>query len=256
MSKSLETFQPKFGEAKAEWENPEISEQLLPFLFYVYALDNSRIRIILSDFHSNTWERVRTIQHLEDMRDVVGVGGSWSDFVDYLIESLSSDNVKLVLGGLLKSTSNSGATYAKLVAHKSKGMPLISLSLDKLVNSSANDAMAYLSLELFKAFKSKHNDVVEEQKRSCQLTARLAAEQEKNESLQNKLNTSAYSSKRTLSTFPISGAVDGPDTISVAEMPTAHDHQSIKGGKRAVPAYRRVKVRGAFLQDTEDTDDN
>lgn len=54
----------------------------------------------------------------------------------------------------------SGATSAKLVAHKSKGMPLISIPLSRLTNSSADDAKANLSFELFKAYKGKHNDVV------------------------------------------------------------------------------------------------
>lgn len=42
---------------------------------------------------------------------------------------------------------------AKLVAQKSKGMPRISFSLTKLTGSAAPDAMASLSLELFKAYK-------------------------------------------------------------------------------------------------------
>ncbi|RZR87996.1 hypothetical protein BHM03_00015479 [Ensete ventricosum] len=33
-------------------------------------------------------------------RDDIGVGGSWSQFVDYLKSSLSSRDVKLILGGL------------------------------------------------------------------------------------------------------------------------------------------------------------
>lgn len=30
-------------------------------------------------------------------RDIVGIGGSWSEFVDYLIASLKSPDLKLVL---------------------------------------------------------------------------------------------------------------------------------------------------------------
>lgn len=33
-------------------------------------------------------------------RDDIGIGGSWSEFVDYLKSSLSSGDVKLILGGL------------------------------------------------------------------------------------------------------------------------------------------------------------
>lgn len=51
----------------------------------------------------------------------------------------------------------SGAANAKLVAQKSKGMPVISISLTELVGSAASAAIANLSLELFKAFKSIHD---------------------------------------------------------------------------------------------------
>jgi hypothetical protein len=54
-----------------------------------------------------------------------------------------------------------GTAYAKLVAQKSKGMPLISISLTKLVDSAASEAMANLSLELFKAFKNVRYSLVE-----------------------------------------------------------------------------------------------
>lgn len=55
---------------------------------------------------------------------------------------------------------NSGGVNARLVAHKSKGLPRISLLLSKLMNSSANDATTNFSLALFKAFKDKQNDYV------------------------------------------------------------------------------------------------
>lgn len=32
-------------------------------------------------------------------RDSIGIGGSWSDFIDYLIASVKSEDVKLVLEG-------------------------------------------------------------------------------------------------------------------------------------------------------------
>ncbi|KAL6338822.1 hypothetical protein AAG906_023972 [Vitis piasezkii] len=50
-----------------------------------------------------------------------------------------------------------GAAYAKLVAQKSKGMPLICFSLAKLENSAASEAMMNLSLELFKSYKNMQN---------------------------------------------------------------------------------------------------
>jgi hypothetical protein len=51
--------------------------------------------------------------------------------------------------------------YAKLVAQKSKGMPLISISLTKLLDNAARDAMANMSFGLFKAFKRTKNLVLQ-----------------------------------------------------------------------------------------------
>lgn len=54
-----------------------------------------------------------------------------------------------------------GIANAKLVAQKLKGMPLISIPLAKLVDSAASSAMATLSLELFKAFKTLQHSLAE-----------------------------------------------------------------------------------------------
>lgn len=49
-----------------------------------------------------------------------------------------------------------GPAYAKLVTQKSKGLPRISISLDKLVGGAASEAMGNVSLELYRAFKTNH----------------------------------------------------------------------------------------------------
>lgn len=54
-----------------------------------------------------------------------------------------------------------GAAYAKLAAQKSKGMPVISISLTKLVGTAASEAIANLSLQLFEEFKNIHESYVE-----------------------------------------------------------------------------------------------
>lgn len=41
-------------------------------------------------------------------RDTVGIGGSWSEFLDYTVASMKSDNVKLLLGD--NSVSNGKIT--------------------------------------------------------------------------------------------------------------------------------------------------
>ncbi|KAF8411718.1 hypothetical protein HHK36_004276 [Tetracentron sinense] len=258
MAKSFEDFEPILGEAKAEWTNP-IAPPMLPFLFHFHALDSSRLRIHVTDFHSYTWEAIRSIHQLEDLRGNIGMGGSWSEFVDYLIASVKSDNVKLVVEGHSKLA---GATFAKLISHKSKGMPLISIPLDRLKDSSANDAMSNLSLELFKAFRSKHNLAVKEQERSYHLTKFLYAEQEKNETIKNQLDAILFSKRQksrnlNSSDKAYSSTLTSLDTISVSEAsdspdkPSTKDSLSTKVGRHVVPAYRRVNVRGVVLQDTE-----
>ncbi|XP_062096146.1 uncharacterized protein LOC133801929 isoform X2 [Humulus lupulus] len=81
-----------------------------------------------------------------------------------------------------------GAASAKLVAQKTKGMPVISISLAKLTGPAASAAIANLSLQLFKAFKSTRELFVEEQNRSVMLTKVISAEREKSESLLKQLD--------------------------------------------------------------------
>lgn len=50
-----------------------------------------------------------------------------------------------------------GVKTARLVSQKAKGMPRVIVPLTKMVDSSASEAMANLSLELFRAFKSKQH---------------------------------------------------------------------------------------------------
>ncbi|XP_068643703.1 uncharacterized protein [Aristolochia californica] len=263
MTAILEDFQPIFGEANAEWDPPPSPLPLHPFLFYMYALDPLRLRFVVSDFRSHTFDGVRTIQDLEDLRDRIGIGGSWSEFVGYLVASMSSDNVKLVLQSLPEPL---GPANAKLVAHKSKGMPLISVSLNRLVESSAGDAMANLSNQLFKVFKDKKSQFVREQERSYLLTKNLAAEQEKFASLQHQLDALRFSGKRKQqhSNALDKGFADSPDGLdtlpgsdkqqSTEKTSLQQDFNSLKVRKPVVSAYRRVKVRGAMLQDSEDKD--
>ncbi|PIA28501.1 hypothetical protein AQUCO_06900044v1 [Aquilegia coerulea] len=270
MASGFEEFEPIFGKANAEWESNSTSSSsssscFLPFLFHFHALDTYSLRIHVTDFHSYTWEAKRSIEQLQDMRDGIGVGGSWVEFVDYLIESFKSDNVKLVLrtAKSQSSTSDHGATSAKLIAHKSKGMPRISISLEKLMEPSASDAMANLSFGLFKAFRSKNNSAVKEQEQSNYLRRASDTEQAKSERTQSPLDAALLLKRQKLQNLSMSDKalpatkVSNPDPAVPAKVESpkkssAQDIRSTKVGKRAVPAYRRAKVRGAVLEDTED----
>ncbi|KAF9611152.1 hypothetical protein IFM89_027238 [Coptis chinensis] len=160
MEKSFEEFEPIYGKVNAEWEQNSNSNNipLLQFLYHVHALDSKHLRIHVTDFHSCTWESVKSIQQLEDLKDYIGVGGSWSDFINYLMDSIKSANVKLVVS--TNSGVGHGAKFAKLIAHKTKGTPVITISLDRLMNSSANDAVAIISWQIFEASRSRHDLLV------------------------------------------------------------------------------------------------
>ncbi|CAI9108757.1 OLC1v1008438C1 [Oldenlandia corymbosa var. corymbosa] len=250
----FEEMEPIFGELKAEWSvGAPKTAALKPFLFLVGGLLNSPdvLRISVTDFHSNTWESRKSKSQLEDMRDSIGIGGSWSDFVEYVIASLKSEDVKLVMEGESKS---GGAAKAKLVAQKAKGMPRIIITLAKLVNADANEAMANLSLELHEAYKKMHLSLVNEERRCCQLTKTLSDEQEKNDTLQRHIDTMTFSKKQKFQNSIDKAGLDNGSLVqqSSPDKQAAPVAASTKATKRVVPTHRRAKVRGAFLQESDD----
>ncbi|CAA6660389.1 unnamed protein product [Spirodela intermedia] len=248
--KGFEEFEPLFGKAVAELDTGPFAAGSVfhrPFLFYARALDPYRIDVVVTDFCSHTLDR----------RDETGVGSSCSEFLDYLIASLSSDDVRLVFGG--------GST-AKLVAHKSKGMPHISISLQKLAGLSSNDVMGNLSLTLYRNLKEKRGELAKECWRRIELEKSLAAEKEKSEYLQRQLDSLSF--KRKVSrpklsdnAVSVTGVSDIDATVnSEAQGPSERlierDSPSTKMSQRAAPAHRRAKVRGALLLDCDDIDDS
>ncbi|KAK2966245.1 hypothetical protein RJ640_008228 [Escallonia rubra] len=208
-------LEPIFGEPKAEWSASTATSPtpLRPHVLHVYALDPSRLTIHVTDFHSSTWEALRSVQQLEDLRDSIGIRGSWSEFLDYVIASMKSEDLKLVLEG---QSNPHGAVNAKLIAQKSKGMPRISIPLTKLVGDAASEAMSNFSLELFKSFKSKHSLLIYEQDCRNQLTRLLSAEQEKNENIQKQLDL-VLNSKRLKSQMSSNEATSGLPVTTLQE---------------------------------------
>ncbi|TXG60332.1 hypothetical protein EZV62_014905 [Acer yangbiense] len=260
----LEEFEPIFGEPKLEWVNPKDPSPPGRFLFHVHSPDSSHLSIHVTDFLSNTWEAKRTVSQLEDMRDDIGIGGSWSDFIEYLSASIKSEDVKLVF----QTNSHSdvqfyhvpGIASAKLVAQKSKGMPRISISLTKLVGSAASEALANLSLGLFETFKSTQHILIQEQERSCLLTKVISAEKEKNEKIESQLEQHSKRQKSQNMNSSEMSNVSDPSTnnglLNSPDKQSARDPVSSKVANRVIPAYRRAKVRGAVLLDTEDDKHN
>ncbi|XP_022750926.1 uncharacterized protein LOC111299755 isoform X2 [Durio zibethinus] len=239
----LEEFDPIIGEPKIEWAGScSGSGHSSGFLFCVHSPDSSHLRIYVSDFRDITWES----------RDSAGIGGSLSHFIHYLVASIKSEDVKLLLEALPNSIDTKSA---KLVAQKSKGMPRISFSLTKLTGSAASDAMANLSLELFKAYKGLQYLFMQEQERRLQLTEVIAAERENNESIQSQLelNSNRHKLQKTMNSLDkadasasvVTNGQNSPDKKAVRHPgPT-------KVAKRFIPAHHRAKIRGVVLQDSE-----
>ncbi|GAB2294995.1 hypothetical protein Dimus_029184 [Dionaea muscipula] len=81
-------------------------------------------------------------------------------------------------------------------------MPLISISLSKLMDCAAGEAMANLSLELFRAFRDVKKSFIKEQEHCCQLTRVISAKQENSETIRGQLDAILYSKKQKLQKIP------------------------------------------------------
>lgn len=230
---SFEGFEPVFGEVVPERTDTG-SGLLRRCLFHVYASDSFHLTVHATDFISGAWETILSVSQLDDMRDTVGVGGSWSEFLDYTVASLKSGNVKLLLGD--HSLSN-GVERARLVCQKAKGMPRVVVPLTKMADSAAaSEAMATLSLELFRAFKRKQHF----QGETSTLSEAIDEKDKRDDATHNQ--PERYSS----------GKLDDMMAPSLDNRKDSLAKQS-KPSKR-VPAHRRTRKRGALLQDSDEED--
>eukprot|EP00250_Pteridium_aquilinum_P007544 c17233_g1_i1 orf=150-962(+) len=269
MSLSLEGFKPVYGQAEGSLEEA-IPCALLPFVFFLHASDGKSLRLHISDFHSNTWQTSRTPELLEDLRDQVGIGGSWDDFLQYIRAAFSSENVKFILGGPASAIGGQGATSAKVVAQKSKGMPRISLTLEKLAGPFAEDVMGLISVELLRAYRIQSNALETEQKAISQLKESLARSKEETRMLQEQVDATGYRGKRRgrmgatqFSADAIDASIsqfDANNGITQDTSGTQAEDSKPKTTGRAVPLRnkvhlahaKRAKQRGSRLADPGD----
>ncbi|KAL9229644.1 hypothetical protein vseg_005091 [Gypsophila vaccaria] len=260
MGRNLEDFEQIFGEAKPTYEGTiNGSPKLNPFIFRVFASDPLHLILHVSDFRSHTWESILSIHQLDDLRDNIGISGSWSDFVNYVTASLKSKDVKLVMEW---QSNMNDAVSAKLVARKSKGMPLLSVLLFKLSDYAASEAMANMSLELLRAYNVLQDSVIE-QDRCCRLTQMISTEKDKSQTVKRKLDATINKEKQRFQNSSDIASTASPlnyETSSITaalnttEKQPATEIQSSKVANRVVPAFRRAKVRGAVLHDDAEED--
>nr|GMC93156.1 Leucine-rich repeat-containing protein [Ipomoea batatas] len=183
-------MEPIFWAAhKAEWSAPH-TNPLRPFLLHVHGLptDPPALRFHVTDFHSKTWEALKT-----------------------------------------------EARPRRHVAQKAKGMPRITILLTKLVDAAASEAVANLSLELYKSLKN-----------------------EKNETIQKQLDGFLYPKRQKLTKVTDKSKSDSASIMDSQNSPDgkAAQQPSTKVINRVVPTRRRAKIRGVLLQDTEDDAQN
>ncbi|MCO5596811.1 hypothetical protein L7F22_050881 [Adiantum nelumboides] len=264
----MEAFNAVFGQAEGSLEEA-VPCALLPFVFLLHSSDEKSLRFHISDFHSNTWQTVRTPELLEDLRDEVGIGGSWDEFLQYIRDAFSSDNVKLILGGPASSIGGHGATSARVVAQKSKGMPRISLNLEKLAGSSAEDVIGLITIELLKGYKHQSNALVAEQKSVYQLKETLAKSKEEVRLLQEQVDATLYRGKRRGRPGASQFSVDANDVSfsqfdskngSTQDTSALKTESTKRTSGKVVPLRskvhlahaKRAKQRGSRLADADD----
>ncbi|KAK7399368.1 hypothetical protein VNO78_10550 [Psophocarpus tetragonolobus] len=240
---AFEQFDPIFSKPKVEWVS-QSSRPSRPFFFHAYAPDSSHLVIHVTNIY-DAWESRLSLSMLEDIRDIVGIGGSWSEFADYFVTSLKSQDLKLVLDA--DSNSDGSVGHAKLAAQKSKGMPLITIPLTKLVDSTAMEVKLNFCTSLFEAFETKSMECshVKEREHSA-WTNILAAEKGKKEAIQLEQQQKFQKISNSENRVSTDGLQNSPDKKA------ALDTGATKVKNRKVPAYRRTKVRGALLHDSDE----
>ncbi|CAO2162921.1 unnamed protein product [Urochloa humidicola] len=249
-----------FGEAQPEYGDRDAdAPPLRPVLFHAHAHSEGPFRVVATDLRSLAWHCSLDLDDLQDLQDDVGIGGSCSDFLDYLYASFSSAQVKLLF------PAAQGPHTAQLVATKAKGLPRITLSLHPVAASELKDAIADFSLALYASYKTKQERASREQERVSQLMESLASEREKSEVMQKQLEALSFLDKRK-ATKPklvtdqvpsVSGAPLGSDQVIVpvqkqTSVASPSKVAPAKATKRVAHVSRRARVRGALLQDDDD----
>ncbi|KAL3584238.1 hypothetical protein D5086_015299 [Populus alba] len=51
-------------------------------LMRIFAPDYNHLKIQVTDYHSNTFEDPKSVMQLDDLRDCIGIGGSWTELVE------------------------------------------------------------------------------------------------------------------------------------------------------------------------------
>lgn len=162
----IASFKPIFNRARGALDpsSPHArNAALLPFLLHAYACESGSLQILASDFHSNTWHTRLSYEHLKELKEKLACKDTFLNFLQSLHEALSSNEVKIELGGPASAVGGKGATVAKLKTFFSAlGTSRdIVIPLEIFKGRSASDAVGALALDLYDAFTSAQNRISE-----------------------------------------------------------------------------------------------
>ncbi|KAG0621416.1 hypothetical protein M758_3G018200 [Ceratodon purpureus] len=206
---TFEGFEPIFGAAQGQLETATShGPAQLPFLLCLRASDSDHLVIHVTDFHANTWCANMSTEFLDDLKEDVGIGGEWEDFVRYVRAVFVSDNVKIHLRGSPSVMINEGATSATLSGQKAERSPKLRFVLTKLQGKEASDVMGSISVEMFKVFRSQAASLSSESARAIQMSTAYMQEKARADLLQEKLDALSFTKKKTRSRPTLS--VDDP----------------------------------------------
>ncbi|KAL2654281.1 hypothetical protein R1flu_022409 [Riccia fluitans] len=193
MDETVDNFEAVYGQARGEiMGKPGVSTHL-PFLFSFQSTDLLHLCLSITDFHNQTWRAEFSVDQLQEMRDEVGIGGTWNEFLVYLRAALASDNVKVIFSGPANPVDGHGPASASVVAQKVKGTPRLSLPVSQLEGSHVQDAMASISLGLFRSCHAQSSVISAEKARASVLESSLVAERARVEKLQEQIEASGIS---------------------------------------------------------------
>lgn len=234
---TFEGFEPIFGAAEGQLVCAT-SGEALTFLFYLREGGSEHLVIHVTDFHANTWYAELSTEFLEDLKDEIGIGGPWEEFVQYVRAVFLSPNVKIHLKGSPSAMVHEGATSAILSGQKAERNPKLRFRLTKLHGTAASDAMGSISVEMFKVFRSQAASLSSEAALTTQMSTAYMQEKARADILQEKLDGLSFTKKKNR--FRSILSIDDPSLTQ----PLAT--QSIVASQFATPAvFEELSTQGA-----------
>ncbi|GBG76883.1 hypothetical protein CBR_g23098 [Chara braunii] len=102
VSESLSDFRTVFGKIQQGGDPVRAPAAGLPhpLIFCISAesaedsVRRRELSVVVTDFRGRTWATSRSLSDLEELREDIGVGGTWIDFLHFLRDSFAGENVQ------------------------------------------------------------------------------------------------------------------------------------------------------------------